>query len=139
LRSRSEPPPKFFLDRGLGAYSIAGALRNAGIEVQTLRDRYGEEEGQKTNDEKWIEEAAHDGYVLLHKDKRIRYRTIERRALISAQARSFALSSGNLSGADASARLLRNWPKIIRAIRQRPAPFFYVVFDDRIEPRRLDP
>jgi hypothetical protein len=107
--------------------------------LQTLRDRYGEKPGQAIRDEQWIEDATRDGYVLLHKDKRIRHRTVERRALIRASARSFALSSGNLSGADASVRLLRLWPKILRAVHRQPPPFFYVVLDDRIELRHLDP
>jgi hypothetical protein len=104
-----------------------------------MRERYGEQAGQQIPDQMWIEEATRDGFILLHKDKRIRRMPLERRALILANARSFALSNGNLSGADASARLLRNWPNILRAIRRRPAPFFYVVLEDRIEIRRLDP
>jgi hypothetical protein len=139
LRSRSQPPPKFFLDRGLGVYSIAEALIQEGIEIQTLRERYGEVEGQKIKDEKWIREATLDGYILLHKDKRVRRRPNEKRALIESESRSFALSSGNLSGAEATARYLRNWPRILRAIRRRPAPFFYVVLEHGIELRRLDP
>ncbi len=140
MRSRSsDPPPKFFLDRGLGVRSIAQALCAAGVELQTLRDRYGEKPGQAIRDVQWIEDATRDGYVLLHKDKRIRYNAVERRALIEFSARSFALSSGNLSGAEASARLLRLWPNILRAVRRQPPPFFYVVLDDRIDLRRLDP
>ena len=139
MRSRRRPPPKFFLDRGLGVYSIAEALIREGIEIQTLRDRYGEAKGQQIQDETWIKEATLDGYVLLHKDKRVRYRPNERRALIESEARSFALSNGNISGADASARYLRHWTKILGAIRRRPAPFFYVVLDHGIESRRLDP
>jgi hypothetical protein len=139
LRSRSYPPPKFFLDRGLGVYSIAEALRDAGIEIQTLRERYGEAEGQKVADEKWITEATLDGYILLHKDKRVRRRANERQALIESEARSFALSNGNLKGADAADRYLRHWTKILRAVRRHPAPFFYVVLEQGIELRRLDP
>jgi hypothetical protein len=76
--------------------------------------------------------------VLLHKDKRIRRQKIECRKLVEVEARSFALSSGNLSGVAASDRVIRNWPKIEQAIERRSAPFFYVVLEDHIEPRRLD-
>lgn len=106
--------------------------------MQTLRERYGEQAGQLVADATWIEEATRDGYVLLHKDKRIRRQKIECRTLVDVEARSFALSTGSLSGAAASDRVIRNWPKIARAIARRPGPFFYVILENDIELRRLD-
>lgn len=138
MKSPAGPPPRFFLDRSLGVYWIAEALRDAGLEVQTMRKRYGEQVGQRTRDEKWIEEATKDGYILLHKDKRIRFRDIERQAMVRSHARSFALSNGNLSGADACACILRNREKILRAVRLRRASYFYVILENKVEPRRLD-
>ncbi len=79
-----------------------------------------------------------DGLVLLHKDKEIRLKPLERVAFIDCKARSFALSNGQLTGAEGSRRILAQMSKILRVLRKQPGPFFYLIFEDHLEPRPLD-
>jgi len=132
------PPPRFFLDRSLGARSIANGLRAGGLIVQTIEDRYRRELAEQTPDPTWIQDAAQDGYVLLHADKKIRRRTIERDALVTNNARSFAMSSNQLGGSLVVARLLSFRERIYDVIDRRPGPFFYLVYPDKVESRPLE-
>lgn len=72
---------RLFLDRSVGTRMIATALREAGIDVETIVDRYGREQAPRISDDRWIVEATAAGRLLLGADLRIRYRTIERLAL----------------------------------------------------------
>jgi PIN like domain len=57
-------PLRAFLDRSVGTKKIAKALRDRGVDVQTIHDRYGEE-SSTVPDVRWIADAAHDGRVLI--------------------------------------------------------------------------
>lgn len=125
-------PPRFFLDRGLNAESIAAALRGAGLDCQTMDDRYGQEAGKHIEDPQWITEATEDGLILLHKDKKIRRRPIEKAALIESEARSFAMANGNITGAEIVARFINNLPRMLNVIERRGGPYFYHVHAHKI-------
>lgn len=130
---RDREPPKFFLDRGLNAASIATRLREAGFACTTMDDLYGVEASKTVKDEVWIKEASAAGFVLLHKDKRIRFAAIEKAALMEAEAASFAMANGNITGDEIVRRYVSNLPKILRAIKKRERPYFYHVHADHIE------
>ena len=59
------PDPEFFLDRSLGRYLVAEALRAAGLIVHTLASVYGEERGQAVHDEEWLALAGARGWAVL--------------------------------------------------------------------------
>lgn len=134
---RDREPPRFFLDRGLNAESIASRLRDHGFDCTTMDDMYGREKSKSLPDPVWIREATEAGMILLHKDKRVRYRAIEKAALMDSEARSFAIANGNITGAEIVKRFVDNLPAILRAVRRRPRPFFYHVHADRIDPMNL--
>ena len=69
--------PEFFLDRSLGRIT-ASRLREAGYVVHLIADHY-PDDASDIPDEDWIAEGCSNGWVLLTKDKRIRYRAEERR------------------------------------------------------------
>ena len=76
-----------------------------------------------TDDETWLSELAkRPKLVVLTKDTRIRKRPLERLALENAQLRVFALSAGNLSGADQAAAFVRALPRI-RRLATAKGPF----------------
>ena len=54
------PPLRVFLDRSIGTKKIAKALRDLGVNVQTIHDRYGDE-SSTVPDVRWIADAARDG------------------------------------------------------------------------------
>lgn len=85
---------RFFLDRGLGARIVPQALREAGLSLETMDERYGKAASQNIQDTQWIEEAALAGDVLLCKDLAIAHNTLEAQVVYMTSARVFALSSG---------------------------------------------
>jgi PIN like domain len=85
------------VDHSLGRKTIPTALRKAGEEVRV----YDEHFPQDTRDEVGLGDVGKRGWVVLTKDKHIRYRTIEVHALRAAKVRAFVLAArGDLSGAE---------------------------------------
>jgi hypothetical protein len=87
---------RLFLDRSVGTRKIAAALREAGLDIETIVDHYGDE-APRVTDDRWINDATTAGRLLLGADLRIRYRTVERLALCRAAGRYLAYPSGNLT------------------------------------------
>jgi len=93
------PPEQlvFFVDRSLGRKIIPTALRKTGEEVRVHDEHF----PQDTRDEVWLGDVGKRGWVVLTKDKHIRYRAIEVHALRAANVRAFVLAArGDLSGAE---------------------------------------
>src|SRR6266511_4327650 len=81
-------PITFFIDRSLG--HIAGQmLRDAGAKVEFHDDHF----AQDATDADWLPEVGAKGWVVLTKDKRIRFRALEREALMAAKVGVFVLAS----------------------------------------------
>jgi PIN like domain len=74
-------PLVFFVDRSLGRRVIPDALRGAGARVELHDDHF----SQDAQDQVWLAEAGKRGWVVLTKDKHLRYRAVETNALISAK------------------------------------------------------
>ncbi len=98
----------FFLDRALGNKVIANALRATGADVRVHSDHF----AQDARDEEWLAQVGQQGWIILTKDTRIRYRTIERNALMNARVRAFVLVSGNLSGQEMAKIFVKALPAI---------------------------
>jgi hypothetical protein len=85
----------FFVDRSLGRKIIPGALRQAGEEVRVHDDYF----QQDAKDEVWLADVGKRGWIVLTKDKNIRYRPVELQALLLAKVRAFVLTArGDLTG-----------------------------------------
>src|SRR5262245_42661349 len=90
LNLPSPPEPLvFFVDRSLGRHIIPDAIRNTGAQVE-LHDSHFSQDAQ---DHVWLAEAGKCGWVVLTKDKRLRYRAVETNALMSAKVRAFVLTA----------------------------------------------
>jgi hypothetical protein len=96
-------PIVFFIDRSLGKHVVPEALRRLGARVEVHDDHFGKE----TDDADWIADVAGRGWVILTKDRRIRYGPLERTAVFAANARMFALTGGNLRGPEMAAVLAK--------------------------------
>jgi len=127
---------RVFLDRSLGTKKIAEALRALELDVETIRDRYGDA-STKTDDDVWIRDATDDGRVLIGADQRIRYNKLERTTICRNAARCFTFPNGNLTAADMIARLERHLAKIIRCA-ETPGPYVYHILDDDVRLMKLD-
>lgn len=129
VASLPSPPERlvFFVDRSLGRKVIPGALRGAGEEVRVHDDHF----PQDAKDEMWLAEAGKSGWVVLTKDKHIRYRAAEILALRAANVRAFVLSaSGDLSGAEVSQIFVKALPSMKRLCQRTAPPFIALVGRD---------
>lgn len=124
--------PEFFLDRSLGR-TPAERLRASGYIVHLVADLY-PNDAREIPDEWWIAEGCARGWVLLTKDRKIRYRTTE---IAELDGYLFCLADGNLTAAAMAGRLLAAMPSIERAVGDGVAGFWHVHAEGRI--RRMWP
>lgn len=120
--TKSPPPPDplvFFIDRSLGK-AIGQALRAAGAKVELHCDHFSDD----APDAEWLPVAGARKWVVLTKDKRIRFRPLELQAVIASKVRLFVLAGrGDQSGQGMIDLTLRNLRKMERVARKHPAPF----------------
>jgi hypothetical protein len=130
----SDSPPELFLDRSLGRYTVANALREAGATVITMAEVYGERVGQGLPDTEWLRDAGARNWVVLLKDDKIRYRPAELDALMAARVRAFCLPNGNLKGAVMAERYVQWLPAILATAAVQPGPYIFGVYSDGVRP-----
>lgn len=93
-RRRSQPDrakPVFFLDRGLGRYTVAQAIRQRGFDAVPMADAYPGGMDQRTPDDDWILRADTENWIALTKDYSIIYD--HRDTLASTSLRVFSLNN----------------------------------------------
>jgi predicted nuclease of predicted toxin-antitoxin system len=121
--STSPKPPEeltFFLDRQLGRYKMAGALRKAGLNIEIHDDHF----PQNAEDTEWLTAAGKRNWIVVTRDERIRYRVAERQAIRRAKVRAFVLAAqGHLRAEMLAEIFLKALPKIRRTVKQRKPPF----------------
>lgn len=118
--SGSEPQrsPAFFIDRSLGRYHVADALRGVGEQVEIHDDHL----ARDASDEAWMRLAAANGWVVLTRDARIRHRPLERACLLDAGLIVFVLTSASLTGPEMAAAFLAARGKIRRVLDREEGP-----------------
>ena len=121
LNLPSPPEPLvFFVDRSLGRHVIPNALRAAGAQVELHDDHF----SQDAQDQVWLAEAGKRGWVVLTKDKHLRYRAVETNALMSAKVRAFVLTArGDLSGVEIGQIFVKALPAMRRLCATVSPPF----------------
>ncbi len=128
--------PTLFLDRSLGRRQVPDLLRTAGLHLHTLAEVYGIPADETIADVDWLARAGSEGWVVLMKDERIRYRPAERAALVDHRVRAFCLTSGNLRAGEMAQLYLAVLDKLTATCAATPGPFLYVV--SRSGLRRID-
>jgi len=98
--------------------------------VHFIADHYGDD-ASEIPDEQWIADGCARGWVLLTKDKRIRYRSHEIQALTTGHL--FCVADGNITFDEMGRRLLAAVPAIRRAVRRSVRGFWHVHADGRID------
>ncbi len=121
--SRSKPPEPLtlFLDESLDSDSIAQALAAAGATVERLTRHF----PKGTDDRTWLTFAGSRGWVVLTRDKRIRYRRLERLALQAAQVRTFVFTGGNITIGETGTILARAYAEMRDICSREQGPFVY--------------
>ncbi len=115
--------PTLFLDRSLGKKIVAEALRAVGVKVEVHDDHFAPD----APDEAWLSAIGAKGWVVLTKDERIRFRTIEREALMNARVRAFVLTAGKMDGASMAALFVKALPKITKLSARHAPPFIATI------------
>lgn len=118
--------PDLFLDRSLGRHQVASILRTAGLRVRTLAEVYGIPADETVSDVTWLSRIGDEGWAALMKDERIRYRGVERDAVLTHRVQAFCLVGGNLRATDMAERYLSALDFMVNAC-QEPGPFLYAV------------
>ena len=118
---------RFFLDRGLGAYVVPGALRAAGWVLKTMDERYGADQSQNIQDTQWIEEATLAGDVLLCKDLAIAQNPLEAQVVYMTSARVFGLSNASITGPMMAQWYMDNEARIVNAASGAAGPYVMAV------------
>jgi len=128
--SHSPRQLEFFLDRSLGRHRVAHALRAAGWTVRTHHEVFGERD-EEVPDVEWLELCGREDLPVLAKDRRLRYRPAEIRAIRRFGVRAFVLTGGSLTAAEQAARFDRSRPRIEQACAAA-GPFIYAVHAGRV-------
>jgi hypothetical protein len=116
--------PVFFVDRSLGRVRLPRLLRADDWSLVTMSEHYGEETGQGVSDTDWLQLAGENGWPVLAKDEKIRYRPAERAAISAYGVRAFYLTSGNLTAEQMADAYIANRPAIWeRAVEEGPGLF----------------
>lgn len=127
--SLPSPPERlvFFVDRSLGRKVMPDTLRAAGEEVRAHDDFF----PQDAKDEVWLTDVGKLGWVVLTKDKHIRYREVEVRALLAAKVRAFILTArGDLSGVEVGQIFVKAMPAMKKLCATTTPPFIARVSRD---------
>ena len=124
--------PDLFVDRTLGRIAVPGLLREAGLRLITLAERYGIPQDERITDERWLEDAGLRGEAVFMKDARVRYNTAEKLVITRFNVRCFCMSRQDLDAPAVASRFLFNLERIALACAV-PGPFLYAVHDRRID------
>src|SRR6266550_4910399 len=76
-----------------------------------------------TQDSVWLPFVGQQGWILLTKDKRIRFNQLEKTAVRRHRVREFYFSSGNFTGLEMAQILVAALPEMARVCRRYDAPF----------------
>lgn len=123
-RALQPDPLTFFIDECLGRKAVPMALRHQGHNVVLLSELFSADD----DDTVWLASLYENRkrWIVLTKDKKIRKRSLERLAFISAGVRVFALVSGDLTGENQALAFILALKKIARFARL-PGPFIALV------------
>ena len=125
--THSEKQPEkqytFFIDRCLGKYIIANALREKGIKVEICDDHFDANE----KDASWLREVGEKGWIVLTKDKWIRYRAPEWMIVEQHSVPVFTFGRAGLKGQEMASIFIKAYPKIKKFLMKTKPPFIATI------------
>lgn len=90
------------------------ALRDAGLDVRVHDELF----PQGTADVEWLRVAGQPRWVVITRDDRIRYNTLEKQAVVAARLRFFSITSSSLTGEEAAELIVSSMPTVERLARE---------------------
>jgi hypothetical protein len=98
-------------------------ILDALIQHDVKHERHGQHFAPGTDDVLWLPYVGERGWILITKDKRIRYNELEKAAVRRYRIREFYFSSGNYSGAEMAEMLVNALRDMVRIVRREKPPF----------------
>jgi hypothetical protein len=98
-------------------------ILDALIERGVKHERHGQYFAAGTKDSVWLPFVGQRGWVVLTKDKRIRFNQLEKTAVRRHRFREFYFSSGNYTGAEMATILVAALPHMVKTVRKHEPPF----------------
>lgn len=95
---------------------------------------------RQTEDDVWLEVIGRTQLVVITRDKKIRYRPVEKQAWVTHRVRGFVLTGrGSQSTADSLAVVQTHWTSIDEIVVANPhGPWMYAITTGALRPIALD-
>lgn len=135
--SSSAAPPEpitLFIDRCAWSRALGEALDKIGANYIAHHHRFEPD----APDEVWLEAAGQEGWAVITRDKRIRWRPAELEAFRDHKVKVFVLVSGNASAAETADLVTNLYPKIQKlAVAAKPPAMFRISQAGTISPMKI--
>lgn len=129
-------PPTLFIDRCAWSKKLGEALDLAKIPYVTHHSLFAPDAA----DENWLTAVKDNGWVILTRDKNIRYKANEHRALVDAGLFMFVLTQGGLSAEETARIVTQAYPQIRKVIaKSTPPAIFSLTRTAEVNPLKLNP
>ena len=126
--------PTLFIDRCAWSRKLGEALDAADIPYVAHHQHFAPD----SNDEDWLLAVKNNGWLIVTRDKNIRYKANEHRALMQARLLMFVLTQGGLSAEETGRILCQAYPKMARlAEHTNPPAIFSVTRSAEVRPLKL--
>jgi hypothetical protein len=86
-------------------------------------ERHGHHFSPGAQDTAWLPFVGEKGWILITKDKRIRFNDLEKEAVVASKVREFYFTSGSFSGSEMATILITALPEMISALQEAGASF----------------
>ncbi len=113
--------PVLFIDRCAWSHVLGEALAAAAIPYVAHPSRFRHD----TPDDEWLAQAADEAWLVVTRDRRIRYRVNELRAAVQARLHLFVFTQGGLRAVETAQILVQAYPAILRCVASRQPPAFW--------------
>jgi len=113
--------PTLFIDRCAWSKKLGDALDLAQIPYVAHHSLFAHD----VADEVWLTAVKDNGWVILTRDKNIRYKANEHRALVEAGLFMFVLTQGGLSAEETGRIVTQSYSKICKAIASATPPAIF--------------
>jgi hypothetical protein len=121
LIARPEPAPTFYVDESIFSKALVTELKAAGI----VFDRVGITIPFGAADDVWLTHCGRHSHIALTRDQRIRYRALEKQALVDYGVACFTFTQGQATAIQCASRIVSLALKIVAIAVSEPRRFLY--------------
>jgi PIN like domain len=119
--SSAAPEVTLFIDRCAWSGALGRALQEHRIPFVAHHERFAPD----APDDQWLRAAAGQGWVVVTRDQRIRYKVNEQAAAVQAGLHLFVFTQGGLTAAATADILVRAYPALCTRVATQAPPAFW--------------